>query len=172
MIIIIPLTINEIPPKRWLFFHAVSFFILHTLLSPTTEFIRSFGIMLPNILNELKSRLQIVINKDPLLTKTFDNVFFSGEFDDVRKMMQVIKFTTKTQEGTIFKDNTEVNNPIEQREDTFRFAVGREKTSVDDMSLPGRMKGKYMICDYIINCNDQHNFRLPNINTTYRYSMV
>lgn len=123
-------------------------------------------------LNELKSRLQIVINKDPLLTKTFDNVFFSGEFDDVRKMMQVIKFTTKTQEGTIFKDNTEVNNPIEQREDTFRFAVGREKTSVDDMSLPGRMKGKYMICDYIINCNDQHNFRLPNINTTYRYSMV
>ena len=66
----------------------------------------------------------------------------------------------------------EVNNPIEQREDTFRFAVGREKTSVDDMSLPGRMKGKYMICDYIINCNDQQNFRLPNINTTYRYSMV
>ena len=48
MIIIIPPTINEIPPKRWLFFHAVSFFILHTVLSPTTEFIRSFGIMLPN----------------------------------------------------------------------------------------------------------------------------
>ena len=50
MIIIIPLTINEIPPKRWPFFHVVSFFILHTLLSPTTEFIRSFGIMLPNII--------------------------------------------------------------------------------------------------------------------------
>ena len=50
MIIIMPLTINEIPPKRWPFFHVVSFFILYTLLSPTTEFIRSFGIMLPNII--------------------------------------------------------------------------------------------------------------------------
>ena len=27
-----------------------SYSILHTLLSPTTEFIRSFGIMLPNII--------------------------------------------------------------------------------------------------------------------------
>jgi len=102
----------------------------------------------------MKSRLQFVVNKDPLLTKTFDNVFFSGEFKDVRKMIQAIKFTTKTQESTIFKDNTEINNPIEQREDTFRFAVGREKNPVDDMSLPSRMKGKYMICDYIFNCND------------------
>ena len=123
-------------------------------------------------LNEMKSRLQFVVNKDPLLTKTFDNVFFSGEFKDVRKMIQAIKFTTKTQESTIFKDNTEINNPIEQREDTFRFAVGREKNPVDDMSLPSRMKGKYMICDYIFNCNDQHDFKLPNMNTTYRYSMV
>ena len=48
MSIIIPLTINEIPPKRWLFFHVVSFFMLHTVLSPTAEFIRGFGIMLPN----------------------------------------------------------------------------------------------------------------------------
>ncbi len=123
-------------------------------------------------LNEMKAKLQFVVNKDPLLTKTFDNVFFSGEFKDVRKMMEQIKFTTKTQESTIFKDNTEIDNPIEQREDTFRFAVGREKVNDDDMSLPSRMKGKYMICDYLINCDDQHDFRLPNMNTTYRYSMV
>ena len=50
MIIITPSTINEIPPKRWLFFHVVSFFILHTVLSPAIEFIRSFGIILPNII--------------------------------------------------------------------------------------------------------------------------
>lgn len=123
-------------------------------------------------LNKMRSKLQIIINKDPLLTKTYDNVFFSGEFDDVQEMMQDIKFTTKTQEGTIFRDNTEVSNPIEQREDTYRFAVGREKESKDDMSLPGRMKGKYMICDYLINCDNQRNFKLPNINTTYRYSLV
>ena len=120
----------------------------------------------------MRSKLQIIINKDPLLTKTYDNVFFSGEFDNVQEMMQDIKFTTKTQEGTIFKDDTEVSNPIEQREDTYRFAVGREKESKDDMSLPGRMKGKYMICDYLINCDNQRNFKLPNINTTYRYSLV
>ena len=50
MIIITPPTINEIPPKRWLFFYVVSFFILHTVLSPAIEFIRSFGIILPNII--------------------------------------------------------------------------------------------------------------------------
>lgn len=122
--------------------------------------------------NEMKSKLQLVVNKDPLLTKTYDNVFFSGEFDNIQKMMKDIKFTTKTQTGTIFKDNNEVNNPIEQREDTYRFAVGREDESKDAYSYPSRMKGKYMVCDYLIDCSNQRNFRLPNISTTYRYSMV
>ena len=123
-------------------------------------------------LSKIKSKLQIIINKDPLLTKTFDNVFFSGEFDNAQEMISDIRFKTKTQEGTIFKDNTEVDNPIEQREDTYRFAVGRENNSEDTMSLPSRMKGKYMICDYLIDCSNNRNFRLPSINTTYRYSMV
>lgn len=123
-------------------------------------------------LSTIKSKLQIIVNKDPLLTKTFDNVFFSGEFDNIQEMMSDIKFTTKTQQGSIFKDSTEVDNPIEQREDTYRFAVGRENNSEDTMSLPSRMKGKYMICDYLIDCSNNHNFRLPSINTTYRYSMV
>lgn len=123
-------------------------------------------------LNEMRSKLQIIVNKDPLLTKTYDNVFFSGEFKDVQKTVARVDFTTKTQTGSIFKDDTEVRNPIEQREDTYRFAVGREKESKDDMSLPSRMKGKYMICDYLFNCDDQNDFRLPNINTTYRYSLV
>lgn len=123
-------------------------------------------------LSQIKSKLQIVVNKDQLYTKTFDNVFFSGEFTDVQKMMKEIKFTTKTQESTIFKDNAEVDNPIEQREDTFRFAVGRENNHVDNMSLPGRMKGKYLICDYLIDCSGQRDFILPNINTTYRYSLI
>ena len=55
MIIIKPPIINEIPPKRWLFFHVVSFFILHTVLSPTTEFIRNFGMILPKIIIETPS---------------------------------------------------------------------------------------------------------------------
>lgn len=123
-------------------------------------------------LSQIKSKLQIVINKDPLLTKTYDNVLFSGQFDDVQNMVKGIKFTTKTQSGTIFKDSEEVSNPIEQREDTYRFAVGRDTSNEDEYSYPSRMKGKYMTCDYTIDCSNQRNFKLPNINTTYRYSMV
>lgn len=123
-------------------------------------------------LNTMQSKIQYVVNKDPLLTKTFDNVFFSGKFEDINEMLVTAKFSTKNQIGTIEHDYLEDKYAIDYREDTYRFAIGRELTHDDELSLPGRLKGKYLICDYTINCNNQHNFNLPNINTTYRYSLV
>src|SRR5699024_4565154 len=46
-IVTIPVRIKVIPPKRWLFFHVVSFFILHTVRRPITEFIRNLGMTFP-----------------------------------------------------------------------------------------------------------------------------
>lgn len=123
-------------------------------------------------LNTMQSKLQYVVNKDPLVTKTFDNVFFSGQFRDINSMLIDAKFTTKNQVGTIQENYLTGGYAIDYREDTYRFAIGREGTHEDELSLPGRLRGKYLICDYTINCDNQHNFNLPNINTTYRYSLV
>jgi len=35
-----------------------------------------------------------------------------------------------------------------------------------------RLRGKYMVCDYEFKSNDGYTFRLPYIETTYRYSMI
>lgn len=123
-------------------------------------------------LNTMQSKLQYVVNKDPLVTKTFDNVFFSGQFRDINSMLIDAKFTTKNQVGTIQENYLTGGYAIDYREDTYRFAIGREDIHEDELSLPGRLRGKYLICDYTINCDNQHNFNLPNINTTYRYSLV
>ena len=123
-------------------------------------------------LNTMQSRIQLVVNKDPLQTKTFDNVFFSGKFTNIKDMLINASFRTKNQNATILEDYIEGGYAIDYREDTYRFAIGRETTNDDTTSYPGRLKGKYLICDYTLNCNDQHNFNLPNINTTYRYSLV
>lgn len=47
IIIKIPVRIMAVPPKRWLNDHALSFAILHVVLSPIKEFILSLGMMLP-----------------------------------------------------------------------------------------------------------------------------
>lgn len=111
-------------------------------------------------------KLQYIVNKDPLNTKTFDNVYFDGVFQDINQMITFSEFRTKNQTATIFNDY------IDNREDTYRFAIGRDKTQLNKLSYPGRLKGKYLVCDYTIECYNQDNFNLPNINTTYRYSLV
>ena len=60
MMVKIPATINDIPPKNWLFFHVVSFFILHFVRKPIREFIRNFGITFPVMI--------IIIPKTPKST--------------------------------------------------------------------------------------------------------
>lgn len=123
-------------------------------------------------LKNIQSKITYIVNKDTLQTKTFDNVFFGGVFYNIKDMLKNVVFTTKSQEGTILEDSIDGGYAIDYREDTYRFAIGREKNSSDELSLPGRLKGKYLICDYTIDCSGQKYFNLPNINTTYRYSLV
>ena len=122
--------------------------------------------------NVMECKIQYVINKDILYTKTFDNVFFSGQFRDIKGMLTDATFRTKDQVGTITQDYVIGGYAIDYREDTYRFAIGREQNSEDELSYPGRLRGKYLICDLTLNCGEQHDFTLPNINTTYRYSLV
>lgn len=131
-----------------------------------------FGYEYPYKENKMTCKIQFVVNKDVIYTKVFDNVFFGGVFDDIYYSLQDVKFKTKSQQATILKNSMNDTYAIDYREDTYRFAIGREEESKDTMSYPGRLRGKYMICDYTIKCDDQHNFNLPYVNTTYRRSLV
>ena len=111
------------------------------------------------------------------------NVVFTAELEernDVDNNEQtfdpIIKdiiFKTKTQET-----NALTIKDIDLREDNYRFAIPREKVSDNDLhrlasqSGLGRMRGKYLICNYTFDCNNNREFKLPYIKTTYRYSML
>ena len=147
----------------------------HATFADKTIYIKDnkFEEIVPYSDNKMTCKIQFIINKDVLYTKVFDNVFFGGVFDDIYYSLQEVKFNTKSQTASILKnylDNSKY--AIDYREDTYRFAIGREDEAIDSMSYPGRLKGKYLICNYTIKCDDQHNFNLPAINTTYRRSLV
>lgn len=127
---------------------------------------------------ERVSYIRFVVNKDIVYTKVFDNQWFAAEFEDVGDeekptLITDIHFETKTQETEPID-----YNDIEVREDNYRFAIGREKQNKPElqqqtnMSYAGRMRGKYLICNYTFDCNDNKEFKLPYIKTTYRYSML
>ena len=61
---------------------------------------------------------------------------------------------------------------MDYREDTYRIPVPRADKNEDELSLPARMRGKYMICDYDIDSLNEHTFEIPQITTTYRYSLI
>ena len=105
-----------------------------------------------------------MVNGNQLFTKTFDNQWFANEFD--KKSISSVYFATKTQET----EPIDYTN-IECREDNYRFAINREKTQ-QDMSYAGRMRGKYLICNYTFDCSNNREFNLPYVKTTYRYSML
>lgn len=123
------------------------------------------------------SKVEFVVNKDISNTKVFDNVVFSAELENRdgfdSPMIKDIIFKTKTQET-----NALTINDIDLREDNYRFAIPREKASgsatqqLTSQSYLGRMRGKYLICDYTFDCNNNREFKLPYIKTTYRYSML
>ena len=116
--------------------------------------------------------LQIVVNQNYPQTKVYDNVFFDGDFTDL-KTIKEISFTTKTQ-TTDPIDYTVIDN----REDTYRFFIPREhqdnpsQQEYQNMSYAARMRGKYLICDYTFDCNDEKQMEIPFIKTTYRNSLV
>ena len=47
------------------------------------------------------------------------------------------------------------------REDTFRFPIPRADKNEDALSLPARLRGKYMICDYELDSDIDHTFKIP-----------
>lgn len=127
--------------------------------------------------DEYISKIRFLINQEPMTTKTYDNQWFSAELTDAEnKKPQIIKdvyFETKTQ-STEPIDYTSIEN----REDTYRFAINREKLTFPELhqqtskSFASRMKGKYMICNYTFDCNNNREFKLPYITTIYRHSLL
>ena len=128
-----------------------------------------------NIDNEIEDKickLQFVINSNYQQTKVYDNVFFDGQFSDLSSVKE-IKFNTKTQQTDSI--NYEV---IDNREDTYRFFIPREhldnaeNQTKESLSYAARMRGKYLICDYTFDCNEERQIEIPFIKTTYRDSLV
>lgn len=123
------------------------------------------------------SKIRFLINQEPLVTKTYDNQWFSAELtDSENKKPQIIKdvyFETKAQTTEPIDYTT-----IENREDTYRFAISREKLTFPELhqqtskSFASRMKGKYMICNYTFDCNNNREFKLPYMTTIYRHSLL
>lgn len=122
------------------------------------------------------AKLQFVVNKDILYTKVYDNVMFSADFEsesqNANQVLQQISFSTKTQ------NTTPINyTKVENREDNYRFYIPREEQKDQETqerinkSYAGRMRGKYLICNYIFDCNNK-DMKIPFIKTTYRYSLV
>lgn len=127
---------------------------------------------------ERVSKIRFIVNQDPTITKAFDNQWFEAELQDKvdstrPEIIKNVFFETKTQETEPI-DYTKIEN----REDTYRFSINREKQKNASLqekvnkSLAGRMRGKYLICNYTFDCNDNREFKLPYITTTYRYSLV
>lgn len=123
------------------------------------------------------SKIEFIVNKDISNTKVFDNVVFSAKLktdnDSDLPIIKDILFKTKTQETAPL-----TIEDIDLREDNYRFAIPRQMVIDEEehkqisQSYLGRMRGKYLICDYTFDCNNNREFKLPYIKTTYRYSML
>lgn len=136
------------------------------------------------IKEERISKIQFIVNKDITNTKVFDNVMFNADLHDntnsIPNIIKNITFSTQKQTTKPFNHFDEVNNSsnIDYREDTYRFAIPRETVDNDALhqlnsqSYVGRLRGKYLICDYTFDCNNNKEFKLPYIKTTYRYSKL
>ena len=124
-----------------------------------------------NYKEELIADIKFVVNDNAVYTKVYDNQWFAADISD--KCLKEIVFNTKTQET----EPIDYTN-IESREDNYRFAIGRETQNDPaqqqkiNMSYAGRMRGKYLICNYTFDCNNNREFKLPYVKTTYRYSML
>ena len=117
------------------------------------------------------AKIEIVVNQNPQTTKVFDSVWFNGNIYDndteSLKNISSISFKTKYQESDIIN-----GSDIEQREDTYKFAIPRQKTTNKSDLYQPRMRGKYLVCDYTFDYKPDSNFNITNIITTYRYSMI
>ena len=134
-------------------------------------FLHNQGYTALNYSEELLSKVRFVVNDNVMYTKVFDNQLFSADFIDNIMVIKEINTATKHQSSETIQ-----YRHVDYREDTYRFAIPREKQIEDykekNKSYAGRMRGKYLICNYTFDCSDDKEFRLPYIKTTYRYSML
>lgn len=117
--------------------------------------------------------IQLIVNTNPFNTKVYDNTLFQGQFTvngepTIGNILRMAKYTTKNQTATL-QQTLEKDIQIDYREDTYRYFIPRADVNTDEWSLPARMRGKYMVCDFVF---DDVNFNLPQITTTFRYSNI
>lgn len=131
---------------------------------------------------DLIAKVAFTVNPNPEYTKVFDNQWLSGNIEDPNnsspQVITSVKCYTKTQ------DSFEINyNNIECREDTYRFPIPRQdrgdlgssdesEQDILNRSFSPRMRGKYMLCEYTFDCNDDKKIEIPLIKTTFRQSML
>lgn len=111
-----------------------------------------------------KSYIQFCVNKNIDTTKSFDNVEYSCEFEGGNHNFSRIWFNTNTMTSR-FVDF------IDKREDTYKFAIPRENSKYYDLGYANRMKGKYLICNYVFDHPGRY-FRLPYIKTKFRTTYI
>ena len=135
-----------------------------------------------DVVKELTAKVTFTVNQDQLYTKVFDNQWIVGNIEDPNNAtphnINSIKFNTKTQ------DSFEIDyNNVECREDTYRFPIPRQdrgelgssdenQQDVLNKSFLPRMRGKYLLCKYSFDCDNDRSIQIPFIKTTYRYSRL
>lgn len=131
---------------------------------------------------DLIAKVTFTVNPNPEYTKVFDNQWLAGNIEDPNnsspQVITSVKCYTKTQ------DSFEINyNNIECREDTYRFPIPRQdrgdlgssdesEQDILNRSFSPRMRGKYMLCEYTFDCNDDKKIEIPLIKTTFRQSVL
>lgn len=121
------------------------------------------------------AKIVLVVNKEADSTKVFDNIRFSGDFvnsnnsNKVTDIFTAMNFDTKDQKNHNINPESIV---LDYREETYRLPIPRQEDDNDPLSFPARMRGKYLICEYGFKADDEHQFKLPYIATTYRHSLI
>ena len=119
-----------------------------------------------------KAYISFVVNQNYPISKTFDNVEYSGDFTHNTNFNEVYFETKRQTSYTLDKED------IDYREDTYKFCIPRNNIELNDAenlankSYRDRMKGKYLICHYKYDCNDGNTFKVPYISTAYRQSFI
>ena len=119
-----------------------------------------------------KAYISFVVNQNYPISKTFDNVEYSGDFTHNTNFNEVYFETKRQTSYTLDKED------IDYREDTYKFCIPRNNIELNDAenlankSYKDRMKGKYLICHYKYDCNDGNTFKVPYISTAYRQSFI
>lgn len=115
----------------------------------------------------LHMQLKYVVNKQPIVTKVFDN----QEIITTNKPYSNLKTSKVLFEHLNYKWNTDLNNSssdlidkITDREGNFRYAIPRS----DNAEYGNRIRGKYMICE--LEGESNYDISIQYILTKFRTS--